>query len=326
MQKARIVATGYYLPAHILTNTKLEEMVDTTDEWITTRTGIKQRHIAEPQEASSDMGIAAARAAMEKAAVKPTDIDAVICATITPDHAFPSTACLVQKGLRLVNAFAFDVSAACSGFIYSLSIAESLIRDNKANTVLVIATEKLSSITDWEDRATCVLFGDGAGAAVVTRSEGERGILSSYLKADGNLGDLLMLPAGGSRKPSSYETIQHREHFLKMKGNDVFKHAVLKMVDAATNALERAHVSAGDVALFIPHQANLRIVHAIAKRFNIADERIFVNLHKTGNTSAASIAIALSQAQEEGRLKENDIVLLVGFGAGFTWAGMVVRW
>jgi 3-oxoacyl-[acyl-carrier-protein] synthase III len=326
VHKARIISTGYYLPPRVLTNEELEKMVDTTDEWITTRTGIKERHIAASDESTSDMGIHAARSAMKKAHIKPEEIDAVLCATVTPDHLFPSTACIIQRELGLKNAFACDLSAACSGFIYALSVAESLLLQDKANTVLVVASEKLSYITDWKDRSTCVLFGDGAGAAILKKEKGVRGILSAYLGSDGNLGNLLMVPAGGSRSPISLEAIENRQHYLKMQGDKVFKVAVQKMVESAKKAIELAGVKAEDVKLAIAHQANLRIIEAIAKRLNFKKSRMFVNLYKTGNTSAASIAIALSEAEETELLKKDDIILLVSFGAGLTWAGMVLRW
>ncbi|MBN2406952.1 MAG: ketoacyl-ACP synthase III [Elusimicrobia bacterium] len=326
MNRAKIIATGYYLPSRILTNEDLEKIVDTTDEWITTRTGIKERHIAENDESSSDMGIKAGSMALEKAGLEPEDIDAVICATITPDHFFPSTACLIQKGLNLKNSFAFDVSAACSGFIYALHIAEAILLQDRVKTVLVIAAEKMSSITDWKDRATCVLFGDGAGAAILQKKKGDRGILSSFLGSDGNFGDLLIVPAGGSRTPVTEEIVRGGQHFLHMKGNEVFKVAVQKMVNSALNSLGRAGLEAKDVKLLIPHQANLRIIKAVAKRLKLRDEQVFINVDKVGNMSAATIALGLAEAEEKKIIKSGDIVNLVSFGAGFTWAGMVLRW
>ncbi|MCX5715625.1 MAG: ketoacyl-ACP synthase III [Candidatus Omnitrophica bacterium] len=326
MYRARIISTGYYLPERVVTNKELEKLVDTTDEWITTRTGIKERHIAAAGESSSDMGIRAARWALEKAHMKPEEIDALICATATPDHSFPATSCLIQKALKFTNAFAFDVSAACSGFLYALTVAETMLLADKAKTVLVVATEKLSSVTDWTDRSTCVLFGDGAGAAILKKENGERGILSTYLKSDGTLSDLLMVPAGGSRKPASEETIKNREHYLRMDGNEVFRMAVHKMIEAVEEAIKRAGIKTEDVKFFVPHQANLRIIDAIAKRLKIKPEQMFVNLYKTGNTSAASIAIAISEAEEQGLIKSGDIIVLVSFGAGFTWGGIALRW
>lgn len=326
MHRAKIVSAGYYLPSRILTNKELERMVDTTSEWITTRTGIKERRIARDNESTSDMGINASVIAMEKVGLRPEDIDAVICATVTPDYFFPSTACMIQKELELKNAFAFDLSAACCGFIYALTVAETLLLQNKVKTVLVVASEKLSSITDWEDRSTCVLFGDGAGAVIMQKGDGKSGILSSYLGSDGNLGDLLMVPAGGSRKPASEETVKNREHYIKMEGNRVFKVAVHRMIEAATKSIELAGIKSKDIKLLIPHQANLRIIDAIVKRLDLKPEQIFVNLDKTGNTSAASIAISLGEAEEKNLIKRQDVIVLVSFGAGFTWAGMVLRW
>lgn len=326
MFRAKIISTGYYLPSRVLTNKDLEKIVDTSDEWITSRTGIKERRIAADGQASSDLGIEAARMAMDKGGIKPADIDAVICATITPDYFFPSTASQIQKGLGLTNAFAFDLSAACSGYIYGLSVAESLLMQDKVKTVLVIAAEKLSGITDWTDRSTCVLFGDGAGAVILKKVKGESGILSSYLGSDGSLGDLLMLPGGGSRIPASLESVKNKEHFLKMKGNEVFKVAVTRMIESAVKSLEKANLKTEDVRLLIPHQANLRIINAISKRLHLSEEQILVTLHKIGNTSAASIAISLAEAQQKNMIKEGDVIVLVAFGGGFTWGGMVLKW
>ncbi len=324
--KAKIISTGYYLPSKVVTNKDLESVVDTSDEWITTMTGIKERRIAAAEESASDMGIKAGRSALRHAGMNPEDVDAIICATITPDYLFPSTASVIQKELGLVNAFAYDLSAACSGFIYALSSAENFLLQDKAKTVLVVASEKMSYITDWKDRSTCVLFGDGAGAVVMQKVEGERGVLSSYLGSDGSLGHLLMVPAGGSRKPLSEEVLKNGDHYLKMEGNKVFKVAVQKMVESARRALERAAIDVDDINWVIPHQANLRIIDAIEKRLKIPKKRMLVNLYKTGNTSAASIALALSEAEEKDMFKKNDIIVLVSFGAGFTWAGMTLRW
>ncbi|MFH1414665.1 MAG: beta-ketoacyl-ACP synthase III [Elusimicrobiota bacterium] len=326
MVRARIISTGYYLPLKVLTNKDLEKIVDTTDEWITTRTGIKERHIAENNESSSDMGVHAAKMAMEKCGIKKSDIGAVICSTITPDHQFPSTACLIQKQLGLDKAFAFDISAACTGFIYALSIAESMLLNKTADTVMVVASEKMSSITDWEDRTTCVLFGDGAGCAILQRTEGESGILSTYLGSDGNYGDLLIVPSGGSRKPASAETVNNRELFLQMKGNEVFKIAVQKMIQSSLISLEKAGVKPENLKLLIPHQANLRIIKAVAKRLKLDNDQVFINVDKVGNMSAATTAIGLAVADENKTIGKGDIVNLVAFGSGFTWGGIVLRW
>ena len=326
MNRVKIISTGYYLPEKVLTNKDMERIVDTTDEWIVKRTGIKQRHIAKDDEASSDMGIKAASIAIKKSGINPDEIDGIICATITPDHFFPSTASIIQKGLGLKKAFAIDLSAACSGFIYALSFDEGMILSDRAETLLVIASEKLSSITDWTDRSTCILFGDASGAVILKKQATESGILSFQLGADGSLGDLLMVKAGGSRYPASYETLKNREHYLRMKGNEVFKVAVHRMIEAGIKALEKAKIKPEDINLVIPHQANLRIIDAIAKRLNLSKEQVFINLDKTGNTSAATIAVGLAQAEEIGKIKKDDIIVLTSFGGGFTWAGMVIRW
>ncbi len=326
MTKARIISTGYYLPSRILTNKDLEKLVDTTDEWITTRTGIKERRIARNDESSSDMGIKAGEMALNKASLSPEDIDVIICATITPDHLFPSTACIIQKSLGMKKAAAFDLSGACSGFIYALTVAEAMLLQKQADTILVVSPEKMSSITDWEDRATCVLFGDGAGAAILKRDSSESGILSSYLGSDGSYADLLIVPAGGSRNPANEERIKNREHFLQMKGNEVFKVAVQKMISSAKISLEKAGISKNELKLLIPHQANLRIINAVAKRLKLKEDQVFINVDKVGNMSAATTALGLAEADEKGFIKEGDIINLVAFGAGFTWGGMVLRW
>ena len=326
LTKAKIISTGYYLPSKVLTNKDLEDIVDTTDEWIITRTGIKERRIASSDEASSDMGVKAGFMALERASIDPGEIDAVICSTITPDHSFPSTACLIQDKLGLKNAFAFDVSAACSGFIYALSIAESLLLSGKINSAMVIASEKMSAITDWKDRSTCVLFGDGAGCAILKRTESDSGILSSYMGSDGAYGDLLITPAGGSRNPVTVENVQNGEQYLQMKGDEVFKIAVKKMSESAIESLKRAGLTKEDVKMLIPHQANLRIIKAVQKRLKLEDDQIFIIVDKIGNVSAATVALAMAEAEEKNLLKEGDILNLVSFGAGFTWAGMVIRW
>ncbi len=326
MNKARIISTGYYLPEKILTNKDIEKIVNTTDDWIVQRTGIKERHIADKDEAASDMGAKAAQMAIDKAGLKPDDIDTVICSTITPDHILPSTACFIQKKLALNNAFAFDISAACSGFLYALMLAETLLLQNKAATILVIASEKMSSIVDWKDRSTCVLFGDGAGAAILKKEKGESGILSSYLGSDGSGSNLLIIPAGGSRSPSTENTVKTNLHFLKMAGNEVFKVAVKKMVKSAIISLEKADLKKENIDLVIPHQANLRIIHAIVKRLQLKDSQVYINVDKCGNMSAATIAVALAKAAEENIIKKGNIVSLVAFGAGLTWGGIVIRW
>jgi 3-oxoacyl-[acyl-carrier-protein] synthase-3 len=324
--RASIVATGSYVPSRVLTNADLEKMVDTTDEWIVTRTGIRERRIAAPDEATSDMGAEAARRALASAGVAAEDVDIIIVATITPDMGFPNTACFVQAKIGAKNAFCFDIEAACSGFVYALDIARQYIGTGSARTALVIGAEKISCITDWTDRSMCVLFGDAAGAAVVQSVPGRSGILASVMKSDGTLSDLLKLPGGGSRHPTSPETIAQGLHYMKMEGRDVFKHAVTCMTDVARRALERAGLTVDDLDLIIPHQANQRIVSAIGERLGGAPEKYFVNLDRYGNTSAASVILALDEAHRMGRLQRGDRVLLVAFGGGFTWGATVLEW
>ncbi|MDD5658105.1 MAG: ketoacyl-ACP synthase III [Elusimicrobia bacterium] len=322
-----IIGLGKYLPEKILTNQDLEKMVDTTDAWIMERSGIKQRHIARADEASSDMALAAAREALADAKLSPADIDLIVVATITPDTMFPSTACLLQAKLGCRTIPAFDVAAACSGFIYALSVAEKFVRSGAARRALVVASEKLSSITDWTDRSTCVLFGDGAGAAVVAPVE-SGGILSTYLGSDGTQGELVNMPAGGSRRPASHQTVEARLHTIKMNGTELFKVAVKTMSNAAMEVMNVLGVrSADDVALVIPHQANIRIIQAVAKRMGVqlSDGKIYLNIDRCGNMSAASTAVALAEAWQEGRIKKGDKVVLVAFGGGLTWGAMIVE-
>jgi len=321
----KILGTGSFLPEKVLTNLELEKIVQTSDEWITTRTGIKERRIVDDSIATSDIAIKAAKKALEEANVAPQDLDAIIVATITPDMFFPSTACFVQKGLGATKAFAFDMSAACTGFIYGLGVAKGLIESGSYSKILLIGAETLSKITDWQDRNTCVLLGDGAGAIVLGATNQESNILSIYLGADGNYENLLKLPAGGSRNPTSQKTIDERLHYMKMEGREVFKVAVTKMAEAAKKALEIANLTANDISLLIPHQANLRIVEAIAKRMEFPLDKVFVNLQKYGNMSSATTIVALDEARKEGRLKQGDLVELVAFGGGFTWGAAVLR-
>jgi 3-oxoacyl-[acyl-carrier-protein] synthase-3 len=310
----------------VLTNAELEKMVQTTDEWITTRTGIKERHIADEKTATSDLAYEAAKIALDEAKLSVEDIDAIIVATITPDMLFPSTACFVQKRLNAKKSAAFDILAACSGFIYGLSIAKSYIESGFYKNVLVIGAETLSKITDWQDRNTCILFGDGAGAMVLSRSEDEKSnILSIYLGADGNYDYLLNLPGGGSRNPQSQKVIDERLNFMKMEGKEVFKVAVTKMSESAEKALELAGKTRNDLALVIPHQANRRIIEAIAKRLEFPLDKVFINLHKYGNVSAATTIIGLDEARKSGKVKKGDLVELVAFGGGFTWAAAVLE-
>jgi 3-oxoacyl-[acyl-carrier-protein] synthase-3 len=321
-----ISGVGSYLPARILTNAELEKMVDTTDEWITTRTGIKERRIAAEDEFTSDLGAEAALRAMRKAGVSADQIDLVIVATITPDMPFPSTACLVQRKIGATRAAAFDLEAACAGFIYALEIGQQFIMSQTYNTVLVIGAEKLSTITDWKDRNTCVLFGDGAGAAILQNRPNSHGLLTAVMGADGNNADLLFMPGGGSRCPASVESVNSRRHFLHMNGKETFKNAVQAMQTAAEEALRRCEIRISQIKCVIPHQANRRIIDAVAERLNARPEQLFVNLEKYGNTSAASVAIALDEAVDSGCIQRGDLILLMVFGAGLTWGAAVIEW
>jgi len=327
MLRSRITGTGSALPEKILTNADLERMVDTSDEWITSRTGIKQRRIASEGEYTSTFAVRAAQQALAMAGIGAEELDLIILGTVTPDFPLPSTACIIQHELGARNAAVFDLSAACSGFIYGLSIAESFIKGGLKKKALVIGAEVLSRILDWTDRNTCILFGDGAGAAVVEACEDGRGILSTHIYSNGSFWETLYQTGCGSRNPASSErTIEERLFFLRMEGNDVFKHAVRAMEEAACTALSANGMSAADISLFIPHQANRRIIDATGKRLGLAEDRVFVNLHNYGNTSAASIPIALDEANRAGRLKAGDIVLLDAFGGGFTYGSALMRW
>lgn len=321
-----IIGLGKYLPDTVLSNADLEKMVDTSDEWITQRTGIKERRIARDDEATSDLALEAAQNALKQARLKPENLDLIIVATITPDMFFPSTACILQKRLRALNIPAFDINVACSGFIYGIVLANQFIKAGMYRHVLVVGAEKMSSVTDWKDRSTCVLMGDGAGAAVlgpVTKG----GILNVHLGADGSKGDLLKMPAGGSRIPASIQSVEGGLHYMKMNGNELFKYAVKLMADAARKATEPLGLKGDDIDLVIPHQANIRILNAVAKRMGIDPEKkLYLNIEKYGNMSAASSAVALAEAVEEGRIKKGDIILLDAFGAGLTWGSVVVEW
>ncbi len=323
-----ILGTGAYVPARVLTNDELSTRLDTTDEWIRTRTGIIERHIASPDEATSDLALNAARAALADAKLSPADIDLLIIATITPDQQIPATACMVQHKLGLATTTTcLDINAACSGFIYAMELASAMISTGRYRHALIIGAEKLSSIVDWQDRTTCVLFGDGAGAAVLGPADGQgTGILGTKLGAFGENADLLQIPRGGSRAPLTQETIGAREHFLKMKGKEIFKIAVRAMDEAARDILEQHGLTADQVACVIPHQANLRIIEAIAQYLELPPERFYVNLDRYGNTSAASIPIALDEARRLGRIKRGDLTLLVAFGAGLTYGSALIRW
>jgi 3-oxoacyl-[acyl-carrier-protein] synthase-3 len=321
-----VIGVGSCLPARVLTNADLERLVETTDEWITTRTGIRERRLAAADEATSDLAAAAAARALEMAGVTADELDLIIVATITPDMLFPSTACLVQRRLGARRAAAFDLEAACSGFIYALEIGRQFIASGTAGTVLVIGAEKLSTIIDWQDRNTCVLFGDGAGAAVLRHRPGTRGLLTTALGADGDKADLLAMPAGGSRIPATPESLAARLHFLRMDGKETFKNAVNAMLTAAQDALRRCGLDIAAIRCVIPHQANRRIIDAVAERLGAGPDQVFVNLDRYGNTSAASVAIALDEAVRAGRIRRGDLVLLVVFGAGLTWGAAVLEW
>jgi len=321
-----ITGIGSYVPEKILTNHDLEKMVDTSDEWITTRTGIKQRRIAAANEFTSDLAFKAAQRAMKMAGVTAEQIDLIIVATISPDMPFPATACLLQHKLGATRAAAFDLEAACSGFIYALEVGQQFIMSRTHDTVLIVGAEKLSAITDWTDRNTCVLFGDGAGAVILQNRENSHGLLTALMGADGGKGDLLFMPAGGSRNPASKNTVESRMHFLRMEGKETFKNAVQAMQSAAKEVLQRCEIDISKIKLIIPHQANRRIIDAVGERLGAKPEQLFINLDKYGNTSAASVAIALDEAVSSGKVQRGDLILLMVFGAGLTWGAAVIEW
>jgi 3-oxoacyl-[acyl-carrier-protein] synthase III len=321
-----IIGTGSYVPQRVLTNAELEKMVETNDEWITSRTGIKERRIAEKNEATSDMAAKAALAAMEDAGISGEEIDLIILATITPDHFMPSTACIVQTKIGATKAACFDISAACSGFLYAIEIAQQFITTRTHNTVLVIGVDKLSAIVNWKDRNTCILFGDGAGAAILRHRAQGHGVIATRMGSNGNLADLLSVPGGGSACPITPENAGDALNCIKMEGRETFKHAVTNMVESARQVLDDAGLTGADLACVIPHQANLRIISAVAERLDVPLDRVMVNLDRFGNTSAAAVAIALDEANRTGRMKVGDYVLLVVFGGGMTWASSVIQW
>ncbi|MEO8286324.1 MAG: beta-ketoacyl-ACP synthase III [Chloroflexota bacterium] len=323
---AAITGWGSAVPDKVLTNADLEKLVETSDEWITSRTGIKQRHVVSEGESTATMAVAASRKALERAGVSPWQVDLVICCTATPDFLFPATACLVQHEIGAENAGAFDLEAACSGFIYGISVGTQFIKAGSYKTVLVVAAEALSRFVDWQDRATCVLFGDGAGAVVLQASDTKSGLLSFVLGSHGVGGDLIKLPAGGAKYPATPETIQNGGHFIKMNGQEVYRFAVRIMGDSAVEALDKAGLEYEDISLFIPHQANLRIIKSIAERLKLDQTKVFLDIDKYGNTSAASIPIALCEAADMGLLKDGDNILFVAFGAGLTSGAAVVKW
>jgi len=326
VKRAGIIGIGSYVPDRILTNADLEKMVETSDEWIVTRTGISERRIAADDQAASDFAMAAGRRALASAGIEPKDVDLVICATITGDLPIPTTASIVQDKLGVPCSPALDLQAGCSGFIYSLCVADALVRSGVYERILVIGVDLLSRITDWTDRNTCVLFGDAAGAAVVAPVDDGSGLLSFHLGSDGSGAELLKVEAGGSRLPASHETVENRQHYIYMNGREVFKFAVRIMGEAAVEALNRAGLTPEDVDVFVPHQANIRIIDAAAERLGMPAEKVYVNVGKYGNTSAASIPLALDEAYRSGAIKRDSVVVAVGFGAGLTWGATVIRW
>jgi 3-oxoacyl-[acyl-carrier-protein] synthase-3 len=321
-----IISTGRFLPPKVTTNADLEALVNTTDEWITGRTGIKERRLAEKNMSTAQMGASASFDVMSKANLGPSDIDLIILSTATPDRLLPSTACDIQALIGANNAVAFDIGGACSGFLYGLSMAEGYIAAGRADNVLVVASEKMSSIVDWTDRSTCVLFGDGAGACIVQKSEGRKGIIGTHHGSDGKLAELLYRPAGGALIPSTPESMQAGDHLVKMAGKEVYRHAVRSMAEASQKALEDAGILGEDVDLLIPHQANMRIIESTARHAGIPMDKVFVNVDRYGNMSSATIPVALDEALEQGILQGGMNVLTVAFGAGFTWGAVVIRW
>ena len=328
MYECRIAGTGRYVPEKVLTNTDLEKIVETSDEWIIKRTGIRERRIAAEDQSTSDLALEAARMALDRAGIAAEDLDAIILATLTPDTYCPAGACYVQNLLGATNACAFDLSAACTGFVYGITVGASLVRTGVHKNVLVLGAETLSRFIDYTDRNTCILFGDGAGAAVLSRAEegGDSRLLDHYLRSDGGGTELIIMPGGGARRPSSHDTVDGKLHFLSMQGNDVFKFATKSMQTLIETAIERNGLSADDLDLVVPHQVNSRIIDTVLRKVDIPEEKIYLNLQRYGNTSAASVPMALHEAVEEGRIQEGSLVLLVAFGAGLTWGYNLVRW
>jgi len=326
LQRSRILSTGSYLPPKVMSNSDMEKLVDTSEEWIIERTGIKERRIADESQATSDLAYEASKIALERAGLRAEDIDLIIVATVTGDMPFPATACFLQNKLGAVNAAGFDINATCSGFLYGLYVADGLIKSGMHRKILVVGAEVLSKITDWDDRTTCVLFGDGAGAVIVGPTEEDRGILSMHINSDGRMWDLLHVPGGGSRNPVSKETIDKKLHYIKMKGNETFKVAVRTLEELVVRTLEENSLDSSQLSLLIPHQANLRIIQATADRLKLPFDKVVVNLDKYGNTSAASIPIALDEAVASGRIGKGDYILLEAFGGGLTWASALIKW
>lgn len=326
MIHARITGTGSFAPKKIITNHDLEKLVDTSDEWITERTGIKERRIAEKGQTTSDLALEAGKKALKSAGLRADELDLIIVATMTPDKILPSTACALQEKLGARKAAAFDIYAACSGFIYGMSVANAFIRSEMYGNILLVGVEILSRFTDWEDRTTCILFGDGAGAAVIQRHAGKRGILSTHLHSDGAFGELIHVPGGAAEHPATFDTIRKRMHFIKMKGNETFKAAVRSLEGVVQETLEHNRVKPEEIDFLVPHQANLRIIQAMAHRLNMPMEKVVLILPKYGNTSAASIPMALDEAVRDGRIRENHLLLFEAFGGGLTWASALVKW
>ncbi len=326
LRTVSIIGTGSYVPERVLTNAELEKMVDTTDEWITSRTGIKERRIAAPGELTSNMAAKAAERAFEQAGITAEEVDLIIVATVTPDTFFPSTACHVQRQIGAKNAACFDISAACSGFLYGIEVAQQFIANHTYNTILVIGADRLSSIVNWEDRNTCVLFGDGAGAAVLRYRAGSHGVITTFMGSDGHYGDILHMPGGGCANPITAENVGLKLNTLHMNGRETFKQAVISMLSAANKALEQSGLAVSDLTCIIPHQANIRIIEALADRLDVPLSNFHINLDRYGNTSAAAVAIALDEANRVGRFKVGDYILMVVFGGGLTYASSVVQW
>jgi len=326
MRPVAIAGTGSYLPERVLTNADLEKMVDTNDEWIVTRTGIRERRIAKPEEKTSDMAAAAARRALRQAHVPASSLDGIVVATLTPDMVMPNTACIVQDVLGAKKAGCFDIEAACSGFTYGLDIGRHFVASGAMDNVLVVGVEKLSTVIDWEDRTTCILFGDGAGAAVLQSRDPGHHIVASAMGSNGTLADLLYIPAGGTRHPTTAQTVAEKLHYVRMGGREVFKHAVTQMCKVGRKALSNCGLNVEDVDWFIPHQANIRIIQAVADRLGTPMEKWFLNIERYGNMSAASAAVALDEAVRSGSVQDGDVVLMIVFGGGFTWGAMVLQW
>jgi 3-oxoacyl-[acyl-carrier-protein] synthase-3 len=326
MIRSRIIATGSYVPPKVLTNFDLEKMVDTSDEWITSRSGIRERRIAEKDVATSDLGTQAAQRALEMAGLSPEDLDFIITGTNSPDMFFPCTGCFIQAKIGAKKAAAFDISAGCTSFIHALSLGDKFIKEDPARKVMVLGAEIMSKVTDWSDRATCVLFGDGAGAVILAGEEGDRGVLSTHLHSDGSLWELLYMPGGGSAHPSSHETVDQHLHCVKMAGNPLFKVAVRALAEVSQEALKFNGFTSEDIDLMIPHQANTRIIEAAARIINFPMDKVYLNIEKYGNTSSATIPIALDELNRGGKLKAGNVIMMCSFGTGVTWGGAVIRW